>query len=289
MQSNYASMMDAVTRTEQNEETVSGNIAFLPGQFTSVEKLMKDLAVVKRSYDIEVLEREAEYVLTFEGDAAITVQKPAWAEFVESFNRYVHTIGSVPGVYAVDLGGFLAEGAESEVKGLKESLIKLLTETVLGKSLAYVQESLEHIQLLFPGNTLATESAVFPRRNVTDIAEELVKELGEDLGGMQMVMDALEQGLEASDLPVFERCPFLWGVTHTFEIKGLSLAFESFVGRDYLPIASVQIKDLELRESLRAVEGLKTLQDLVIAESGVFDYRSLERIKEAVVAITGEA
>lgn len=284
--SEYTGMMDQLRRMD--EETVSGNIAFIPGQFASVEKLMKDLAKAKREYNIEVLESDASFTLTFEDEVRLVVPKPAWSEFLENFNRYVHTIGSEAGVYPVDLGGFLAEGVEDEVKGLKESLVALLSESVIGKSLAYVQESLEHIQRLFPGQTIATESATFPRRSVIDVAEELVKELGEDLGGMQMVMDALEQGQDASDTPVFERCPFVWGVTHVWEKNGLSLAFESFVGKDYIPLASVQVKDVELRESLRSVAGLRTLKDLVVAESGVFDYSALERIKEAVTAITGE-
>jgi hypothetical protein len=285
----YFGIMEELKRQELNEQTSAANIAFIPGQFSSVEKLMRDLAKAKRTYDIEILESDTHFTLAFEGYAQVSVPKPAWKEFFEDFSRYVHTIGQTPGVYPVDLGGFVWEGVSEEIASMKDDLVFLLGETLQKKHLGYIQESWDQIFNLFPGKTEWSNEAVLPHRSITGLAEELIREFGDDLGGIQIFMEKIANGEDLSGEPVFEKARFLYGALHTFEAKGITLVFEAYVNKDFKPFSSVQIKDLQVRESLKGRTGLKVIEDLVISEAGVFGFGDLERIRESVDSIVGEA
>ncbi len=285
--SEFSGIVNEMQRQDLQEMTTAGNIAFIPGQFSSVEKLMRDLARAKRTYDIQVLESETEFTLAFEEYASIRVPKPACKEFFADFSRYVHTIGPVPGIYPVDLGGFLLEGVSEEVAGLKGEVQRLLgvLET---RHLGYVRESWEQMFALFEGKTEWNNEAVLPQRSMEMLAEEIIREFGDDLGGLQMLLAKLENAEDLSGEPVFENYKYLYGLTHVFEKNGIGLTFESYVGLDYKPFASVRIRDNQVREQLRDRPGLTCVQDMVITDAGVFGFGDLERIRESVDSIVGE-
>ena len=283
--SELSGMMDELAMQEM---TASANIAFLPGGFAPVSKLMKDLAKIQRSYSIEILDQPAQYTVQFERDANIVVPKPHWSEFLEHFNKYVHALDGTPGLYEIDLGGFLEEGIDQEVQALRPVLVDMIMSQLVNGKLGHILESARLLADTFPGQTISHEQAVLPRKRVPDLVEELMIELGDDLMGVQALMAAIEERAPLSTFPVFERYPFLFGQELTAIVNGIKLVFETVVTMEGKPVSSVRIADVQVMESLSSIEGQAVIKNLLIPSKGYFDLGDVERIREAVDAIDGE-
>jgi len=262
-----------------DEETDSANISYIPGSFDTMKSLVGDLSRIKARWGITVLEKDNNYILEFED--ALTVSIPF--EHYADFNK---NILSIEGVSYVDLSNIINESIkefQQEVYGrLYSSLLKVLKNN---KHITSSTILMKHWLHTFPKSKFVnSEETIAIKLNDFDnsakrIAKEIEKLHGDDLGEIDAMVSAMEEGRPIGGL---ENYDYIAGVKiHSF-YNGVNLIAEFDINSAMVCSQSIFIDNIEVLDELEGYNSIKVLYKRVFPVGHEFHPSIFGNIKEVI-------
>jgi hypothetical protein len=233
---------------------------------------MKSLAQKKKQWNIEVLEDDQGKRVTFDDEFSIFVAKEFWKDFTTMFDEGL-------GNSTVDLGKYLAEAMDdqldSERQEIHPALVNLYAEEGflkidrIAKIFAARFNVKEYSEVSSP---VTTEDK---QRDIQDLVGDLYEAYGNDLGGLQMLQDAIAEHGALNAFLIFRDYDFIYGVRIHTAYEGTNLVFEATIDQGYMPSQSIMIEGGdEILKNLEQDEGVKVVKNIVypVGESFEVDF-----------------
>jgi len=262
-----------------DEATSSTSIAYLPGAFDTTQSLIRDLSRIKAKWDIEILEDADGYNIVFEDALNIVVPK----QYFEDFNTKVL---KVAGVKQVDLSGILNETIKEVSNNASGRLLTALTTTLKKSDKVAKTTTLMNQWLRTFRNTkfAPADPKVAIRLNNYDadartLAKRLEKLHGGDIGGIDMFVDALEDGRA---IGYTEGYDYLVGVKMQSVYEGVNLILEMNINTSMMPSQSVYVDLEEVTEELESYRTVKTLYRRVFPVGQMFEPSVFGNIRDII-------
>jgi hypothetical protein len=278
---------DIYQLTEQlmraDEATTMSSIAYLPSTLGAVKGSIHSLAKMKRDWDVSFNEDAKWRNVDFEGDLRVRVPLQYWGDFTKNF-------GMIKGAGKVDLSSLLKEAVEEDLdflrKDLKPYLVQLYgdpmfiqvdKQTNLWKANFGVTERYE---------TKSAVSVESKEKDIQFIVTKLLKVYGNDRGGMEMILTAIQEKQVLSSFSIFNKFDFLYGTKFLSTYRDVKLIYESLIDMSYQFSQSVLI-DPKYPDIIYAIEDLhdasiQIVKNVLYPVGSVFKARFLKDLKNIV-------
>jgi hypothetical protein len=264
---------------EVNEETSSASIAYLPGAFTSTKAMVGDLSRIKKLWDITVLESEAGYEVTFEDALKVTVPKA----YYDDFNTKV---AKVHGLTKIDLTKLINEAIKEVEETSYERLYNALAKDLRkSKNVMATMALMNHWLHTFPTSKFVqSEEKVAIRANdfdndVKKLVGEIRKLYGEDLGNVDILVDAIESG---KALGAIENYDYLVGIKIQSVYEGTNLILEMQINTSMIPSQSIYVDTIGVMDELENYRTVKALYRKVFPVGQMFEPSIFGNIKDII-------
>jgi len=251
-----------------NETTFADAIAFLPSHLPDMKKAILPLTKDKKKWKIEILEQDLDtYYVKFEDRLAVSVKK----RYMEHFMRNI--FGSrapvIQHIMEVDLSLSLSEAVEDTIKDEMKRLKRVLKG--LPRRNPYRQSVVNFAafkQYLGPNLQDITGAEVLINLNqydqdVDNLLTAVKREYNDDLGQLQLLIQAMEQSRPVGQFPIFDRYTTFMGATLRRPDPDVELEYQVGVFMTQVPFESVTASDDEF---------LEELDDALVKTSGMKAY-----------------
>jgi len=269
---------DAIHR-DINEETDSADISYLPGSFDTAQSLVRDLSRIKKRWNVEILEDEDSYKVMFEDALKVTIPK----QYFEDFNKNVI---KVTGVTVVDLTGVLNESIMEVSKSAYDRLHKALTQDFKRSTNVMRSLTLMNTWLRTYRNSRfvpSTDKVAIRLETFDADAKKLVttlkKTYGEDLGGVDTLVDAIENGRAIGHAQGYE---YIVGTKIQSAHLDVRLTLELRMNTSMVPSQEIYIDSVEVVEALATYRTVKTLYRKVFPVGQMFEPSIFGNIKDVI-------
>lgn len=282
-----------MNRTEEiNETTMSSDISFLPSGFRPVVKAISNLSKTKRNWKPKVVSEDQDYLFMLEDALRIKVPKEHWAAFLEEMGGKVSGLKALDineDIPEIDITPFMVEIITDESRVLLRECRLAVRRLVKGRRLAF--EALSgnvHAWVKEFGRkqSLEENKIALRRRMFEDDLKKLFSELKEayedDIGGLQMLLEALKEGQPLSGFEVFENYSYLFGEIVHSNINGVDLIFEAVMDCDLRPSVCIKTKSSELLSEVRNRAPVIFTNEGFRSRSGLFKPQFLSEFRELV-------
>lgn len=272
-----------------NEETTSANVAFLPGGFSTVSKSIQDLAKMKNSWDIEVLESADGYDVDFEGQLKVNVKKDHWPEFLSHTKDSLGDFSKIRKISGASLDHFLQEAVVDEIENLlcelKESLLNRLKKSEVRNAsiCASYWES-----VIKPSRIIKDQRAAIGYKTMSEDVDNVVnkakKEYAGDIGGLQELIYKVNESKSLAGVSLFKGLPLLFSVIMESGRKNGKVIFEAAVDMRGVKFINVITQDKDLLERLAELPGMRVfgMRRMISPKGGIFSKHDVEVISEAI-------
>ena len=237
------------------EDTTSASISYLPGSFDTARSLIDDLSRIKSRWNIKVLENEGSYVLTFEDVLSINIP----CEHYDDFNK---NVVAIEGVSYVDLTQRMDESIMEYQKEVYGKLYEALRGLKKNKHISSSTTLAKHWMHTFTNSKyVASDEKVALKLNNFDndarkLAEELEKMHGDDIGEIDAIVDAIDEGRPLGGLEDYD---YIAGVKIQSSHEGVILIAEFNVNSAMMCSQSIYISDADVLEELEGYSSVKAL------------------------------
>jgi len=238
------------------EETTSVSISYLPGSFDTAKSLVNDLSRIKTRWGIEILENEDSYVLMFEDALSISIPREHYGDFNKN-------VLPVEGVAYVDLTKIISESIkefQQEVYGRLQKA--LLSKLKSNKHISSSTVLMKHWLHVFPNSKfVASGEKVAIKLNDFDngakkLSSELEKLHGDDIGEIDSIVDAIEEGRPIGSL---ENYDYVAGIKIQSRYGGVNLLAEFNVNFAMICSQSIYIDNVDVLDELEGYSSIKVL------------------------------
>jgi len=247
-------------REEIPEATTMANIAYLPSGVGAVRNAMKSLAQKKRQWNIEVLEDDKGKRVTFDDEFSVFVAKDFWDDFTTMFDEGLKNP-------TVDLGRYLQEAMDDTIEAERQEIHPALVNLYAEEQFLQIDRIAKIWAARFSaidyGEVHAPVTTEDKQRDIEDLVGDIYEAYGNDLGGLQMLQDAIAEHESLNAFLVLRDYDFLYGVRIHSEHENVNLTFEATIDYGYLATQSIMIdgadsvlKDLESDESIKVVKNI---------------------------------
>ena len=276
---------DLIDKVDLEETTYSDAIAYLPGGFSSVQKVMRTLSKQKDKWKIQVLERGDKLIYDFEGVQRIIVDKKDRGDFLK---KILKNAGSMidPANFVMDMRYYLEEARDEEMAKARKDLEAAFASRLVQPDIRDLRDRVKAWRKLFGADKVETprrvlleaskESLAADIRNLIDMVERRYRN---DLGTVQMIAAAIEEGRPLSTFDVFNGYDSLIGtVLTTNRPPAGPMTYESIMDLGGNVVESIRYKDPDLDEVFDNMAGIKQVGDVVYPTAGTFDLRFMNEL-----------
>ena len=280
-----------------NETTVASDIAFLPGGFKPVVKAISGLSKTKRNWKPEVVDEDQDYVMMFEDALNIRVPKQHWDNFIGEMGNKIDGFKKFDmneGIPEFDISPFLVHTIVDESRRLLRDCRLAFRRAIKDRTMDFKSISLNisNWERIFEKRESMEESKILLKRHTFDadlsrLFSKLEEAYSEDIGGLQMLLEAIKDGKPLEGFEVFEDYPYLFGAIIKSKINGVDLIFESTLNNSFQPILCIRTKSSELLTEVRSIAPVILTEEGFRPRGRVFKTQFLSEFRDLVENLTG--
>lgn len=294
----FDQIYEAVTKTKLKEETTSGDIAYLPGGFTTMKNALLPLIRKKKKWNIQIATdpMKEHYDFSLEG-TSIKVPHKHWPSFQQDL-RGLGDVSIEDGKHFFNFNASFVNEAISEQEEvainrageLQDALLELLHQAPFKQSIDISKSWYKAFGGLATKMKTALLSTNF-QMELDEVVDLIKQSFGNDIGAYELATQALQdkQGLKFS--PFFEGQEYLFGQQIVSSRNGVALKFSSTVDPNFVPSQKIEVIDPPegLMEELDGIEGTKVVGHEIYPTSGkMFSFAYLNRLKKEIDLYEGE-
>jgi hypothetical protein len=251
------------------EDTTMGDIAYLPSALGVVKSALGGLAKKKRQWNVEVLEVEKGSKVHFEDTLCIYVPKECWEDFAMMFKDPLHK-----GIVVLD--EYLQEAIDAELDSKRKEIEPEITRVFEEDAFRTLDKSVQMWRARFGINTNKTSDVVVAvenkRRDVRKLVGELFKNYGNDLGNLDLLIEAFRNHQPLNAFAVFKNYDYLYGTRMYSTYEGVQMVFEGTIDMSYSLGESIAIIDgEEILDEIEDYGGVKVVRNLIYPARETFD------------------
>jgi len=258
------------------------SIQYLPGQFSTMKNILRGLAVLKKKWKLEILEKGGEYHIGVEDVMNIIVPKMSYKEF----NERVYDVITKKHLF-LDTMIYEAQVEEIEIlnKKVDEAIRgKLLLERAIAQTItirnAWLNNFPIHTDLKLPNSTI-----IDLKKYNEDVAQLLgnIKEIyKDDVGRLEMLLGNLERADSLSKFEPFSESINLIGAKIQSDYRGVNLIFEAEVDMSKTPTQSIIIDSEAVLEDIAAHKIAKVVGNTLYPKGTMFSPFMFRLIKDTI-------
>ena len=262
------------------EDTTMANVTFLPSGLGAVKAAIKNLAKVKKDWNIEILETEKGKKVMFEDQLSIFVPEQWWDDFSMMFDEQLEH-GKV-GLYK-----YLNEAMEDEAEELREEIRPALTKMFEEKQFRAVDKAAEQWHARFgavqyrPSKNVLVKAET-KRQDIQRLVGAIHKAYGEDRGNLQILLEAISNSTTLNSFNIFKEKNFLYGTRILSRHDSSDLMFEATIGMDYIMNQSIIVGNEEVLDELAKFRNIKIVKNVIYPVNKVFDAQILYDLDDAL-------
>ena len=263
--------------------TTGGNpsVAYLPGGFSTMKNMLMSLNPIKKQWGLEVLEEEGNYKIQIEDAFNIIVPKKAY----EEFNKRVY---NVIGRKYLNLEEMINEARTEEVHLLYDKLTKVLLND-LKKEVPVAQTitMAEHWLKVFPqAKFLPLTSALISLEDYDAGVKKLVARIkniyGDDIGTLEMLITALEDGRPLNAFEPFSEYEYIVGAKIETEYDTVTMVVELTTNMTMMTAGSLYVESKETLAELEAYRTVKVVKNIVFPVGMMFKPSDFNTVKNVI-------
>jgi len=263
--------------------TTAGNpsVSYLPGGFTHMRNMLMSLNPIKKQWGLEVLEKGGNYHINIEDALNIIVPKVAY----EEFNTRVY---NVIGRQYLNLGEMINEEIARDINTLLAQVNTLLLKKLTReKSTTQTLTLMEQWLRLFPNTRvvpLKTALLSFEnyKQGIAKVIEQLRKIYQDDLGTLEMLVDALEEGKPLNMFEPFSEYQFIIGNRLETKFEGVGMVLELTVDQALMTVGLIYIDSKEVLAELEAYRTLRIAKQRVFPTGMTFKPTDFNAVKDTI-------
>jgi hypothetical protein len=259
----------------------AGDIAYLPGGFTSMRNSIRSLSVFKHKWNIDVLEEGDGYGIYFEKDLRITVPKSAYEEFNNKVLK-------VHGVKQIDLSRLINEATEELAGQLYAKISRLLSvDLKIEDPMAKTLMTIHGWQRAFPRSRfIPTSNVAISMENFDRDVEKLMQKLHriykDEVGNLQILIKDLEDRRAMSTAKPFSSYAYLAGSKVHTNYEGVEMILEAYVDKTMIPSQKITIDDEAVVDEVEGLRTSKAVGNTIYPNGLVFTAGFFAGIKEVI-------
>jgi hypothetical protein len=264
------------------EETSSASISYLPGSFASTRSIIDDLSRIKSKWNIKVLENEKSYTVMFEDVLSIVVPREHYADFNKN-------VVAIEGVTVLDLSNIINES----IKEVKNEVYGRFYQALVSdlKANKHVQSSMvlmKHWLHTFPNSKfISSDEKIAIKLNDYDndakkLAQEVENLYGDDIGEIDAMVNALEEGDPIGGLEDYE---YIVGIKIQSSYEGVNMIIEFDVNSAMVCSQSIYIDNVDVLEELESYRTIKVLYRRIFPVGHEFQPSIFGNIKDVIEAV----
>ena len=273
-------------RQRVDEETTSANIAYLPGGFVPVHKAFTAMAKVKKTWGINVLDKESDYHLHVEDKLKITVPK-----------KHLHTFKQESGINdfgakEIDLSKYTVESVHEAQNDqaynteLINQIEDALYESLAKSPIIVMEEDLDAWSVKFPGRYLPVRKAFMNSNSMHDDIQDgmhmIDLKVSEDRGELELILDSLKKQQNMSRYDVFNSYQYVWaGVVESF-YRGTKLIFECLADQSFGMTERIYVNNRDVLDELKGTTLVKIGKGVIYPSGGRFQQNFFITLKNAI-------
>lgn len=262
------------------EDTTMANITFLPSGLGAVKAAIKNLAKVKKDWDIEILETEEGKKVMFEDQLSIFVPTQWWNDFSMMFDEQLEH-GTV-GLYK-----YLNEAMADEAEELREEIRPALTKMFEEKQFRAVDKASQQWQGRFGVQQYRPSANILIKaetkvKDIQRLVGAIHKAYGEDIGNLQILLESIREGTPLNSFNIFKEKDFLYGTRIFSRRESSDLIFEATIGMDYIMNQSITVGNEDVLEELAKYRDIKIVKNIIYPANKVFDAQILYDLDNAL-------
>lgn len=260
------------------ETTTMDAITYLPSQVGAVKAKIDALAKKKKEWKIEILETEDGYEVQFEDALKVHVPRSFWEEF--------RNLAGITERVSLNESKLFEDEKEDQTKHLLKRIEKLIGVFFTRRPFLACSEIYSIWKNRFRGTDQIHQDAVV---NITKVARDqkkllstIKKEYGDDVGYLEMLIEAMSQNRGLSAFAGFMGYTYLYGGKSSTRFGVLEVG----VTQSLQLTIKISIKDEELLQEIKnRFPSITVDKNTIYPSPTVSDFR---RICEKIHKILGE-
>lgn len=268
-----------------NETTTTANIAYLPSGFVPVRKALATLAKKKKKWNIQILDDlvNESYIVKLEDALSISVKKKDWVSFQENIKGRI-----VSGdTYMIDLGGFLNEQNENDLRALFKELEGELYGMLVVPPVSTIDNDISTWLRKFKVTSYQTsDNTLLKYETLEKDMKLLIKSIessyGDDRGSLEMLISSLEQKRPLGTFDNFDNHEYLIGSSMRSSYGKIVLTFECYVNMSWIISERVIINDDEIADQMEGYPTVKIVNGVMYPKDKTFKASILKALKDEI-------
>jgi hypothetical protein len=262
------------------ETTTSGDIAYLPGGYTTVKQTIASLVGLKNKWKIEVLENGDNYDLSFEDRLKVIIPKLHYAHFNEKVLK-------IDGVKEINLDGILIEAINSTFNVLSNTLITTLREidviqNTFGVYIFWLS-NFKQTKISYFKNSLLSFQAY--DRDIVGLLRTLKSKYGGDRGYLESLISAIGDQRDLSGIDYVNTFDYLLANYVQSDYLGIKLNLSLTVNLVFEPVQIVTINDVEILNELKFYKDIRVVKNQIYPINKIFRYYIFDIIKDVIEGV----
>lgn len=298
---NLATKLRDIERERQKQRLIEATtidaISFIPAHLGTVKAKIQSLAKEKPEWGIEVLEDVDFNVLQIENRLRITVPKEYWDSFQEIFD------GKLDSNCYLNLRALLNEDMreviEDDMRDLRKGLKPALTEMFNEQDFKSLDKAVNVWKSWFQVSSYKTRENKGPvvscerkGKDIQRLCGKLLREYGEDKGGLEMLLEDVDSNRPLNAYDVFKDYDFLYGTRIQSRLDNVPMIFEAMIDIAFNLSQSIYIGDKEVLDEIEEqITTVKRVGNVLYPVGGQFNpgfFRALKDIVEDAVTEESE-
>ena len=262
-----------------NEDTVSGNIVYFPGSFTTVRQTILNLGGLKSKWKLKILKNENDYGVDFENQLKIIVPK-------EHYQHFNVNVLKIDGVKEVNLSKIFQEAITVNFQDLINTFILTL------RKIPSILNSLE-LMNTWISNFSNSQFLSIPEkilinlqrydRSVMGLMGKIKEKYGGDKGYIEQLITTIEENRPLSNIDYINQFSYLVGCRIQSQYEGIKLQLDLFVNLALQSTQVITVDELDIAMELKFYKDVKVVKNKIYPLSGTFRPYIFDALKDIII------
>jgi len=234
------------------EDTTMNNISYLPTHFGQTRNALKDLAKIKLDWDIEILEQSVGKEVRFGNALNVSVPNEHWENFLTIFDN-CDLVDS-----RLNLRSLLNEALDDEVRDLTLELKPTLIRAFTNPPFDEIEQDINRWKGRFKVERFLDQNVPVSfdtkTRDLMKLYESLLNSYRDDIGNMEMLIEAFRDKTPLSAFETFKQYDFIYGARVRSRFEGITMLFEATIDMTFVLTETVYIEEQDIVDDIEEAD-----------------------------------
>jgi len=287
MGNNFREILDVLQRLPIVEMTSASDIAFIPGGFKPMTKVLKGLAKKKKDWKLEVLDEDGRRTFNFEGDLRISVVTEDLEEFYSQV-LCVDDFPENPGIIAFSLPFSLYESVQ-EVESAYDAMEDALHDYLIMGNVKVLDDHVALWEKYFGVVTYRPTHSFLTIDTVDKMEEGIAKQVanirkiyGENIKQVNVITQALKSGNSLNSIKPFSAFKTMVGAKIISRYRGAEMVYEGSVGTSGLLSESIFVNDDKVLKAADDISQVKVVKNTIFPRGKLFPSNLFKSLRDDI-------